>query len=186
MWAHLRYLTGSNKNNNVPICPSVLNNFFTSVFNQAPKFCNNSHTIPDSVFVSNSLFLTPLTVNEILSTFASLSNSSAIGTDNLLPTIIKLNASLISNQLTYIFNLSFTQGIFPNLLKNAVVVPIYKGGSHSDPSNYRPISILTIFSKLLEKLFYNRLVAFVNAKNGTIVSLVLEKIGQPLLLLLMF
>jgi hypothetical protein len=165
MWAHLRNLTGSNKNNNVPICPSVLNNFFTSVFNQAPKFCNNSHTIPDSVFVSNSLFLTPLTVNEILSTFASLSNSTAIGTDNLLPTIIKLNASLISNQLTYIFNLSFTQGIFPNLLKNAVVVPIYKGGSHSDPSNYRPISILTIFSKLLEKLFYNRLVAFVNAKN---------------------
>jgi hypothetical protein len=61
--------------------------------------------------------------------------------------------------------LSFAQGVFPDLLKNAIVIPIYKGGSHMDPSNYRPISILTLFSKLLEKLFYNRLLCFINNNN---------------------
>ena len=67
--------------------------------------------------------------------------------------------------MTHIFNLSFTQGVFPKLLKRSVVVPIYKGGCHLDPSNYRPISILKIFSKLLEKLYYNRLMSFINYSN---------------------
>jgi hypothetical protein len=72
---------------------------------------------------------------------------------------------LIANQITYIFNLSFSQGLFPQLLKSAIVTPIHKSGSKLDPGNYRPISILTLFSKLLEKLFYNRLISFVNNHN---------------------
>ena len=67
--------------------------------------------------------------------------------------------------MTHIFNLSFTQEVFPKLLKRSVIVPIDKGGCHLDPSNYRPNSILTIFSKLLEKLYYNRLMSFINYKN---------------------
>ena len=51
------------------------------------------------------------------------------------------------------------------MLKNAVITPVSKSGSITEPSNYRPISILTFFSKLLEKLFYNRLTAFVNDKS---------------------
>jgi hypothetical protein len=91
-----------------------------------------------------------------------MSNSSSIGTDGLSPLIIKSNSSLIGHQLAFIFNLSFTQGVFPKLLKSSIVIPIFKGGSHSEPGNYRPISILTIFSKLLEKLYYNRLTSFIN------------------------
>ena len=94
-----------------------------------------------------------------------LFNSGAVGSDRLNPMMIKHNLDLISNQVLLIFNISFAQGVFPKLLKTAIVTPIYKSGSHNDPSNYRPISILTIFSKVLEKLFYNRLLSFINSQN---------------------
>ena len=55
--------------------------------------------------------------------------------------------------------------MFPNLLKNAIVVPIYKNGKRDDPNNYMPISILTTFSKVLEKLFYSRFISFINRNN---------------------
>ena len=123
------------------------------------------HTIPDGNFVNNSLFLSPITPNEVVDVFASISNSCALSNDGLPSEILKSTATLICQQLTHIFNLSFTQGVFPKLLKRSVVVPIYEGGCHLDPSNYRPISTLIIFSKLLEKLYYNRLVSFINYNN---------------------
>ena len=76
-----------------------------------------------------------------------------VGSDGLNPIIIKDNFNLISNQVLFIFNLSFAQSVFSKRLKTTIVTRIYKSGSHNDPSNYRPISILTIFSKLLEKFF---------------------------------
>ena len=78
---------------------------------------------------------------------------------------MKSNALHISNQLAYIFNLSFSNRVLPTLLKNAIVLPIFQGGSHSDPNNYRLISILTVFSTLLEKLFLTRLISFINNNN---------------------
>jgi len=59
--------------------------------------------------------------------------------------------------LTYLFNLSFNTGNVPDLLKIAKVVPIYKKGEKHFPGNYRPISLLSIFDKILEKLMYKRL-----------------------------
>ena len=64
--------------------------------------------------------------------------------------------------LKHICNLSFTTGVFPSELKIANVVPIYKSGDDMIFSNYRPVSVLPIFSKLLERLAYNRLIAFIN------------------------
>ena len=92
----------------------------------------------------------------------SLSYSCSLGSDNINPIIIKNTITHFAPQLEYIFYLSFTTGNFPKLLKDAIVTPIYKNGSNKDPNNYRPISILTIFSKLLEKLVHNRLLKFIN------------------------
>ena len=58
------------------------------------------------------------------------------------------------------FNLSFEQGIFPSSLKVSKVVPIHKKGDKSILSNYRPISILSVFSKLFEKLVHKRLISY--------------------------
>ena len=70
-------------------------------------------------------------------------------------------APVISLPLTYIFNLSFTQGKFPNILKLAKVIPIHKANSKLITSNYRPISVLPVFSKILEKLMHKRLMSFI-------------------------
>ena len=59
--------------------------------------------------------------------------------------LVKVNAIHINQQLLYIVDLSFSQGVFHKSLKNALVVSVYKGGSYTDPGNYRPISILTIY-----------------------------------------
>ena len=59
-----------------------------------------------------------------------------------------------------IFNKSFEEGRFPEMLKIAKVIPIFKGENPTDPNNYRPISLLSIFDKLLEKVMYNRVNAF--------------------------
>ena len=66
----------------------------------------------------------------------------------------------MKSTVTYIYNWSFSSGTVPNKLKIAQVIPIYKKGSTIDLSNYRPISLLSIFSKLLEILMYTRLINF--------------------------
>ena len=67
--------------------------------------------------------------------------------------------------LVHIFNLSFSTGIFPSEMKIAKVIPLFKNGNKSDFSNYRPISLLSQFSKILEKLFNDRLQQFLNTNN---------------------
>ena len=59
--------------------------------------------------------------------------------------------------LMYIFNLSLAKGIFPDDLKIARVTPVFKAGKENEVGNYRPISILPCFSKILERIMYNRL-----------------------------
>ncbi len=166
LWSHLSSIIKPKSVANIPLNPNALNDFFTSVFQQAPAYNNKLKlTIPDNAFIRESLFMNPITFTELNNIVHSLSNSQTVGSDGFNPKIIKDNFALIANHLIYIFNMSLEKGVFPNMLKNAVVTPVFKGGSHNDANNYRPISILTIFSKMLEKLFYNRLSSFVNKHN---------------------
>ena len=61
-----------------------------------------------------------------------------------------------------VYNKSFREGSFPEVLKIAKVIPVYKGDDAANPGNYRPISLLSVFDKLLEKLMYNRLDSFLH------------------------
>ena len=74
--------------------------------------------------------------------------------------MIKIAANEISGPLSEICNLSFTQGIFPDKNKIAKVIPIFKKGSTKDTNNYRPISLLSIFSKIMEKLMAPRITQY--------------------------
>ena len=67
--------------------------------------------------------------------------------------------------LLHICNMSLSNGVFPDVLKIARVVPIHKNGQTGDFNNYRPISVLPFFSKLLEKLVYNRMLKFIDDFN---------------------
>ena len=74
--------------------------------------------------------------------------------------VIKNSFHLISRPLMNIINLSFVKGIFPDKLKIAKVIPIYKAEDPCLFANYRPISLLPNFSKFFEKVMYNRLTEF--------------------------
>ena len=92
------------------------------------------------------------------------SNTSA-GIDSIDIKVVKHVIHLISEPLSLLFNECLSNGIFPTQMKIARVTPIHKKGKRNDVNNYRPISILTIFSKILEKCIYNRLITFINKNN---------------------
>ena len=74
------------------------------------------------------------------------------GWDDLRPRIMKFIQSCIKRPLAHICNRSFITGIFPSELKIANVVPIFKSGDDMVFSNYRPVSVLPVLSKILERL----------------------------------
>jgi hypothetical protein len=103
--------------------------------------------------------------NEVLLAALSLTNKRSCGFDELSTSIIKPVIHLLLEPLTHIFNLSFGTGIVPQKLKIAKICPIYKSGDKALPVNYRPISLLPIFSKILEKLMHERIMSFINKYN---------------------
>ena len=95
----------------------------------------------------------------------SFKSGKAVGPFSIPISLLKLLCEYISIPLCEIINESFISGIFPDPLKLAKVIPLYKKQSPDDPSNYRPISFLSVFSKIIEKLMYNRLYNFFEDQN---------------------
>ena len=90
----------------------------------------------------------------------SFQSNKAVGYDKFPMSIIKQFINILAEPLSHIFNLSFTSGIFPDDMKIVRVIPLFKAGDRAIFSNYRPVSILPCFSKFLEKVIYNRLMAY--------------------------
>ena len=86
-----------------------------------------------------------------------MKNKTSTGHDEFNTTFIKLIINVNVNPLVHIFNSSLKEGIFPTKMKIARVIPLHKGGDTNALGNYRPISILPTFSKILEKIFASRL-----------------------------
>ena len=103
--------------------------------------------------------------HSLLNEIKLLNASTASGLDEVSPKVVKAIANYIVKPLTHIFNLSFLSGIIPNALKIARVTPVYKANSKENFANYRPISVLPCFSKILEKLMYKRAITFLNKNN---------------------
>ena len=103
-----------------------------------------------------SMYFKPITEQEVKK-FCNEIRTSAIGFDGLSPLILKRSIDIISKPLTYLVNLSFKTGVFPEDLKIAKVIAIHKSGDKDDIKNKRPISILNVISKIFEKAIHNRL-----------------------------
>ena len=103
--------------------------------------------------------------NEIIEICGSLRSGAAAGYDGIPMNVVKQTIDLIDYPLRYIINLSLRSGIVPDSLKIANVIPLFKSGDHDIFTNYRPVSILPAFSKILEKVVYNRLLKFLNKFN---------------------
>jgi exonuclease III len=101
--------------------------------------------------------LKTVSTKEIEKIIKSLKPKNSTGYDEISTKLIKISASFISSPLTHICNKSLSSGMFPDRMKYAVVKPLFKKGDKSKTSNYRPISILSSFSKILEKVMSNQL-----------------------------
>ena len=105
------------------------------------------------------ILFTPEDVDGVLS---HLDVNSAMGPDGLHPHLLKACASQLAYPLHIIFQLSVTEGVLPSLWKLSYVVPIFKKGSRLDALNYRPVSLLSVPSKCLERFVFRELHNFLS------------------------
>ena len=115
---------------------------------------------------NNSIYLRPVTPTEVHNVVNKFKNKATLDT-KIGPMKIANNDRKFTNTLAEIINTSFLQGIFPSSLKSARVVPIHKGGCKTEVVNYRPISLLSSFSKIYEKLMHSRVLEFLDS-NGSL------------------
>ena len=95
----------------------------------------------------------------------SLSNSTSFGLDEIDTSTIKLVKNEILPVITHIVNLSISTGRFPSAWKKAKVVPLYKKDDPLNPKNYRPVAIVPILSKILERVIFNQMIEYLTS-NG--------------------
>ena len=105
----------------------------------------------------NSFFLSAVTYEEVLSQVKNLDSKKTCGPDGIGPKIVKACPELFANLLNRIFNNAIENGIYPNAMKIARILAIFKKGSKEDPNNYRPISLLSCFNKIFERLLHKQL-----------------------------
>jgi len=140
------------------------NNYFVNIGKELDRAIPDASVDPIDYINFNclpSIAITSTDQNEVSKIVMSLKNTSP-GCDGIHSKILKQTFPLYSRVLTHVLNLSLLQGIFPKSMKIARVIPLYKAGDHMQISNYRPVSILPLFSKVLEKLMYNRLLNYIN------------------------
>ena len=111
------------------------------------------------------MFLCKVTADEIQLEIAKLQTGKAVGPSSIPISILKILKSELEGPLQVILNTSFLTGIVPDKFKLARVIPVFKKGSQTNLSNYRPISLLSVFNKLLEKLMFNRLPDFLEKRH---------------------
>ena len=145
-----------------------LNKFFVNVGpeteRKVPKVPNAS---PEKYLKNRNQFeliIAHISHEEVMTIINALPNKST-GPTSIPLRLLKDVADLIITPLCHIINLSFTSGIFPDILKVSKVVAIHKGGSTEEVNNFRPISLLSIFDKIIEKLMHKRLYDFFEEHN---------------------
>jgi len=100
----------------------------------------------------DNLFGTNIAPEDIINILNSAKDDTAPGFDRMSIKLLKYVIDYIINPLVYIYNLSVQQGIFPDFLKLAVIKQIFKGGDNKQVKNFRPISLLSNFAKIFEKI----------------------------------
>ena len=164
-WKIINELLGKNKNKDKP-APYFLenNNKITDLEEIAnedvgtklsSKISQPLKTFSDFLSRPNdkSIFFSPITTKETIEILSELKSGKSTGYDDINAGVIKQVAPFIVHPLCHIFNFSFSTGVFPTALKIAKIIPILKKDDRHIICNYRPMSLLPCFSKVLEKLY---------------------------------
>ena len=153
--------------NNPNVTGNKLNNYFTTI---AQNLVSKIETTPDfqqflDPQVQESIFLSPTTKEEVAKHINSLNSKKSSDIYGMSATFLKTSSSSVSETLSTLYNKSFSHRVFPDHMKHAMVTPVHKGGSKLDMKNYRPIPVIPICSKILEKLMLTRLLDFLDKNN---------------------
>ena len=108
----------------------------------------------------SELYFQYVTCKDIIKTFHTLNVKKTADLWGNSVDVAKSIIDIVAPTLAVIFNNCIDRGEFPDLMKNSKIIPLFKSGSTSDPTNYRPISVLPTFSKIFEKLILNQLQRF--------------------------
>ena len=117
-------------------------------------------TVTEAQFIPD-----PCSSIEVQRIISSLDSNKASGLDQISVKIIKAISSYVSGPISDIFNASLLQGKYPDSLKVGKITPIHKKGDHSNINNYRPVTVLSVISKILERLMFNRLYSYLESNN---------------------
>ena len=145
-----------------------LNKFFVNVGPETEKTVPKvPHASPEKYLKNRNQFdliIAHISEEEVLNIINSLPKKSS-GPTSIPLRLLEDVADLIITPLCHIINLSFRTGIFPDILKISKVVAIHKGGSTQELNNFRPISLLSIFDKIIEKIMHKRMYEFFEDNN---------------------
>lgn len=146
----------------------MFNTYYCTMVDEqiVPKLSNTENASVSRVHVSPHSF-SPKTITEyeLDQTISSFGNKFSCGYDDIPMPVIKHASSFLLKPLTHVINSSVITGIFPNKLKIAKIKPILKSGDSKQIKNYRPISLLTSFSKIFERVMFNQLFDFLETHN---------------------
>jgi len=143
----------------------TLNSMNESFINICPEtylLNNNEQHINN---LTSSIYLKPVTPQDIISIIGSLNNSKSVGEDELPAILYKHLNDLLAAPLAHIVNLSFQSGTFPYRLKKTIIKPIFKKGDKKLITNYRPIALLPVASKIFEKAILIQLTEHISRNN---------------------
>ena len=147
--------------------PNKFIDYFTSIADTLISNLPQTNTNASSYLsnrTQNSFFIYPIVNKEIERAITDLKNNGK-GIHKMSSKVLQYGKTIISDILVFIFNLCITQGYFPIELKTGCLTPIFKSGSKNDLNNYRPVCSLSPFSKILERVTYNRMIEFIDKNN---------------------
>ena len=143
---------------------AITNDYFTSIADDILKKRKYNGTNSHRNFLANRLVenfvFEECNENEVKSIISTLNVSKSSGPNSIPTHILHLLKEEICKPLNKIFNLSFSTGQYPNILKISKTIPIFKKGSLLLVNNYRPISLLSNLNKILEKIVHERIYKF--------------------------
>ena len=181
MWKFIREALNVKKSSCLPSCftdgddlyenldiATGFNNFFSSVGEKLENLIPQSDDSPYKYIehLNYPVLNSPLSINHLqLETIIKSLNPVGGGVDKISTKILLATYKNCMNHLVHFFNLCLRNAIFPNMLKVALITPIFKSGDKDKFTNYRPISLLPIFSKILERIIYSHLANYLEDHN---------------------
>ena len=173
-WGLLKEITGKNSIKQVGSTITA-----SQWFDYFKKLNDNDHNFNDSFtkqikselnnlehnYSTNTTLNTAFTNEELIKALRNLKTRKSPGFDGIINEILKFGSHVLIEPLINLFNTVLKSGIFPNNWKKSFLVPVFKSGDQSDPSNYRGIAINSCLGKLFTSVLNNRLVNYMNVNN---------------------